>query len=69
MMTPDLPDPHKLPSTPRDDRPHDDDLEVVIDITSGDEVDDDDLDDELERGGRGYVSYELDDEDTAPRSA
>lgn len=65
MMTPELPENHKTPSTPRDGNPFDDDLEVIIDITSGDELDDDELDDELERG---YVSYELDDEDTAPRS-
>lgn len=60
----------KAPPTRREGTPYDDDdLEVIIDITSGDDVDEDDLDDELERAGRGYVSYELEDEDTLRRSA
>ncbi len=64
-------DASKMPSRepmrfPLDD---DDEPEIIIDISPGDELDDDDLDDELERGFRDIVSYEIDDEPTGPRRA
>ena len=66
----DLPDAPKAPPTRRFPLDEDDEPEIIIDISPGDElVDDDDLDDELERGFRNAVNYEIDDEPTGPRRA